>query len=55
MDKMTQAELDLYCGLLPFAYAIETERTGLVCAAEAEYLRDKMYKAMQTVLTSAFV
>lgn len=50
LKNMSKAEFDLYCGLLKFAYKIEEERTGLVCAAIAEDLRDRMYDAMQTVL-----
>jgi len=50
MNNMTPAEFDLYLELLKHAYKIEEERTGLVCAAIAEDLRDRMYDAMQTVL-----
>ena len=50
VNNMTKAELDLYCGLLPFAYKIEQERTGLVCGTVAESLRDRMYASMQPLL-----
>ena len=47
---MTPAELDLYCGLLKYAYAITIEQTGLVHAPTAEALRDKMYKAIRRIV-----
>lgn len=50
VNSMTKSELDLYCGLLPFAYKIELERTGLVCGTVAESLRDRMYASMKPIL-----
>ena len=50
VKKMSPAEVDLYCGLLHYAYEIQKERTGLVCGTTAEDLRDKMYDSIQTIL-----
>lgn len=47
IQTMTPAELELYCGLLKHAYALQLEQTGLVCGVDAEALRDKMYKAIK--------
>ncbi|NMB69826.1 hypothetical protein GYA27_01310 [candidate division WWE3 bacterium] len=46
INAMTKAELDLYCGLLKYAYQIQIEQTGLVCGADAERLRDEMFYAI---------
>jgi len=46
INNLTRAELDIYIGLLPLAYKLQLERTGLVCGADAEELRDKMFRAI---------
>jgi hypothetical protein len=46
VNAMTRAEFALYLDLLPHAYALEQEQTGLVCGATAEALRDGMYTAI---------
>jgi hypothetical protein len=46
----TPAELDLYCGLLEYAYKIYQEKTGLVCGVECEALRDKMFLAIKEII-----
>lgn len=46
VHAMTKAELELYCGLLKYAYQIQEEMTGLVCGADAERLRDEMFCAI---------
>ena len=50
VKKMTPAELDLYCELFKHAYAIQLEQTGLVCGADTEALRDKMYEALRKTI-----
>ena len=46
---MTRAEIDLYCGLLKYAYGLQVEKTGLVWGSAAEALRDKMYEAISSI------
>ena len=45
-SKLTPAEFELYLGLLPLAYQIYKNKTGLVCGACAENLRDQMFSAI---------
>lgn len=41
-------ELNLYCDLLPLAYAVYKEQSdGLVCGSKAEEIRDKIYQAIK--------
>lgn len=42
-------ELNLYCDLLPLAYAVYKEQSGgFVCGSKAEEIRDRMYQVIKT-------
>jgi len=46
INNLTKAEFKLYLELLPLAYDLQIEKTGLVCGTKAEELRDKMFHAI---------
>ena len=50
IEELTNAEMEIYCWLLPFAYKLLIEQTGLVCGTKSEELRDKMFKAIMKVI-----
>lgn len=43
IQDMTAQELEIYCDLLPIAYKIYKNKTGLVCGTDVEKLRDEIY------------
>ena len=50
INKLTEAELKIYSELLPLAYDLQIERTGLVCGTKAENLRDEMFHEIRKVI-----
>lgn len=50
INKLTDAELNIYAELLPLAYDLQLERTGLVCGTKAEKLRDEMFQAIRKII-----
>lgn len=52
VNTLTGAELELYCSLLPHAYALELERTGRVSATQAEALREDMYQTIAAAVST---
>lgn len=49
-QSMTAKEVDIYCDLLPIAYKIYLNKTGLVCGAEAERIRDELWHSTAKII-----
>ena len=52
IDQMTDAELNMYIGLLPLAYKFQKEKIGMVCGIETEKMRDQMFNAIRKVINA---